>query len=235
MVTHLIKGDFMSIKNYINILTLTGLFNGFSSSELLNIFEKNQYIISKHKKNNIIHFESEKCIYWDIILKGEVIIQKIDEKGNVLTVTEFKVGDNIGGNLLFSKQPYYPMSVLSKSNVDILHINKKLVLELCQNNQDFLIRFLTCISDKTAILTSKIKSISMKTIRESIVEFLKYEYYAQNNPKIKINMTKKELAEKLGVQRTSLSRELGKMKKDGLVLYDQKTITICDLKMIKKT
>jgi len=35
------------------------------------------------------------------------------EKGNVLTVAEFKIGDNLGGNLLFSKYPYYPMSVIA--------------------------------------------------------------------------------------------------------------------------
>src|SRR5690606_34224767 len=117
-------------------------------------------------KGSIIHFESEKCNYWDIILKGQVFVQKFDEKGNVLTITEFKVGDNIGGNLLFSSYPYYPMSVIAKSDTEVLHIAKDFVLQLCHISQNFLVNFLTCISDKTTILTNKIKSISMKSIRE---------------------------------------------------------------------
>ena len=224
----------MSVKNHLSILRLTELFSGFSTEELLNLFKAQNYIISKYNKGCIIHFESEKCNYLDIILKGQVFIQKIDEKGNVLTVAEFKIGDNLGGNLLFSKYPYYPMSVIAKSDTEILHIPKDLVLQLCQTSQDFLVKFLTCISDKTAILTSKIKSISMKSIRESIIEFLNYEYYTQNSKKIKLNMTKKELAERLGIQRTSLSRELNKMKKDGLVDYDAHSITICDFNIIRK-
>ncbi|MDK2934890.1 MAG: hypothetical protein PWP27_2700 [Clostridiales bacterium] len=224
----------MDIKNYLNILKLTGLFDGFSTVELLDLFKTNQYIISQYKKGSIVHFESEICTSWDIILKGEVIVQKIDEKGNVLTVAEFRVGDNTGGNLLFSKHPYYPMSVLAKSDTDILHINKDFVLKLCHNSQDFLIQFLTCISDKTAILTNKIKSISMKSIRESIIEFLNYEYYSQKSKEIKLHMTKKELAERLGIQRTSLSRELNKMKKDGLIDYNARSITICDFDIIRK-
>ncbi|MCM8709437.1 Crp/Fnr family transcriptional regulator [Clostridium sp. SYSU_GA19001] len=224
----------MNIKDYLNILRLTELFGGFSNEELLNLFKTHNYIISKYNKGSIIHFETEKCNYWDIILKGQVFIQKIDEKGNVLTITEFKVGDSIGGNLLFSKYPYYPMSVLAKCDTEILHINKDFVLLLCQISQDFLIQFLTCISDKTAILTSKIKSISMKSIRESIIEFLNYEYYTQKNKKIKLYITKKELAEKLGFQRTSLSRELNKMKKDGLIDYDANYITICNFDIIRK-
>lgn len=224
----------MNIKNYLSILRLTELFDGFSTEELLNLFKTHNYIISKYNKGSIIHFESEKCNYWDIILKGQVFVQKIDEKGTVLTITEFKVGDSIGGNLLFSRYPYYPMSVVAKSDAEILHIDKDFVLQLCQTSQDFLIQFLTCISDKTAILTSKIKSISMKSIKESIIEFLNYEYYSQKSKEIKLNMTKKELAERLGIQRTSLSRELNKMKKDGLIDYDAHSITICDFDIIRK-
>jgi CRP-like cAMP-binding protein len=224
----------MNIKDYLDILKLTGLFDEFSAKELLNFFKTHNYIISKYNKSSIIHFESEKCNYWDIILKGQVFVQKIDEKGNVLTVAEFKIGDSIGGNLLFSKYPYYPMSVIAKSDTEILHIPKDFVLQLCQTSQDFLVKFLTCISDKTAILTSKIKSISMKSIRESIIEFLNYEYYTQKSKEIKLNMTKKELAERLGIQRTSLSRELNKMKKDGLIDYNAHSITICDFDIIRK-
>ncbi|QXM06609.1 Crp/Fnr family transcriptional regulator [Crassaminicella indica] len=225
----------MNIKKYLNILKLTDLFREFSSMELLDLFKTNKYTLSQYKKGSIIYFESETCTSLDIILKGEVIVQKIDEKGNVLTVTEFRATNNIGGNLLFSKHPYYPMSVLAKSDTDILHINKDFVLQLCQNNQAFLIQFLTCISDKAAILTNKIKSISMKSIRASIIDFLNYEYYSQKNTTIKLHMTKKELAERLGIQRTSLSRELNKMRKDGLLTYDAHSITICDLSIIKKT
>lgn len=224
----------MEINDYLNILKITGLFNGFSTLELNGLFKTNQYTISKYKKNAIVHFESEKCTSWDIILKGEVTVQKIDEKGNVLTVANFRVGENIGGNLLFSKQPYYPMSIIAKSDCEILHISKSFVLLLCQSCQDFLVQFLTCISDKTTILTNKLKSITMKSIRESIIEFLNYEYYLQNSKEIKIHMTKKELAERLGIQRTSLSRELNKMKKDGLVDYSPQTITICDFSIIRK-
>lgn len=224
---------YLDIKNYLYILKLTDLFNGFSNEELLDLFNTSNSFISKYPKDSIIHFESEKCKYWEVILKGEVHVQKIDKKGNILTITEFNVGENIGGNLLFSKFPYYPMSVIAKSNTEILRISKDFILQLCQRNQNFLVEFLTCISDKTIILTNKIKSISMKSIRDSIIEFLNYEYYSQKTKNIKLNMTKKELAERLGIQRTSLSRELNKMKKDGLVDYNAQSITICDLSIIK--
>ncbi len=69
----------------------------------------------------------------------------------------------------------------------------------------------------------------MKTIRQCIIDFLMYESFSQNSRTIKLGYTKKELAEKFGIQRPSLSRELNKMRKDGLIEYDAHSITIIDI------
>lgn len=224
----------MNLENYINILRLTDLFSSFSKQELLSLFNEYTPRISHYTKNSIIHFESEKCLTLDIILEGKIIIQRIDEHGDILTITNFGIGDVIGGNLLFGNNNSYPMTVIAKSNCSILHLQREFVLELCQKNKNFLIEFIKSISEKTFILTNKIKTISRKSLRESIIDFLNYEYYTQGTLKINLKITKKELAEKLGVQRTSLSRELNKMKKNGLVDYDKDSIIIKDLNIIKK-
>jgi Mn-dependent DtxR family transcriptional regulator len=69
----------------------------------------------------------------------------------------------------------------------------------------------------------------MKTIRQCIIEFLIYESYSQNSKTVKLELTKKELAEKFGIQRPSLSREFNKMRRDGLIEYDAHSITIIDM------
>ena len=62
------------------------------------------------------------------------------------------------------------------------------------------------------------------------MNYLNYESKKQNSNHIKLNITKKALAEKIGVQRTSLSRELAKMRKDGLIQFDSDTITLLKYK-----
>jgi len=222
------------IKNkFLNILKINKLFKDIPSDTIIKYYNENKLIFSDYKKNSVIHFESEVCKYVDIIIEGEVIVQRIDEKGNVLTITQFVGGDNLGENLLFSNHPVYPMSIIAKKDTILLQVSKELILELCQENKNFLLQFLNCISVKTNILTSKIQSISLKSIRESIIDFLNYEYRLQGNYKINLEMSKKDLAERLGIQRTSLSRELNKMKKDGLVDFDAHSITVKDLKILK--
>jgi CRP-like cAMP-binding protein len=84
----------------------------------------------------------------------------------------------------------------------------------------------TVISDKAIMLTDTINLISLKSIRQCIIAFLRYEYHIQKNTVIKLNISKKDFAERLGIQRTSLNRELNKMRKDGLLEYDARTVTL---------
>ncbi len=217
---------------YIPLLKNIDLFKDLSFEDLNYLFTKDLYEIKNYKKNSVIYFQNEKCTRFDIILKGTILVQEIDLKGNALTITDFTVGDVLGGNLLFSNKNFYPMTVLAKIDVTILHIRKDLILKLCQTNVVFLINFLESISDKTLILTDKIKALSMKTIRQCIIDFLIYESFLQKSRIIKLELTKKELAEKFGIQRPSLSRELNKMRKDGLIEYDAYSITIIHMKLL---
>jgi len=223
----------MNIEKHVSLIKVNKLFKDISTVELVNYLNSGSCSITNYYKNSLIHFESEVCQTLDIILKGEVRVQRIDEQGNSLTITDFGFGDSIGGNILFSKHPHYPMTIISKTGCTILHINRSLVLQLCQTNETFLLEFLTCISDITTILTNKIKVISSKSIRESVFDFLRYEYYIRKRNRIILSMTKKELAERLGIQRTSLSRELNKMRKDGLIDFDADSITIMNLDFLK--
>ncbi|MGH4117598.1 Crp/Fnr family transcriptional regulator [Clostridium sp.] len=214
---------------YIPLLKKFDLFKDLSFEDLNHLFTKDLYEIKNYKKNSVIYFQNEKCTRFDIILKGTILVQKIDSNGNALTISDFTIGDVLGGNLLFSHKNFYPMTIIAKTDTIILHIKKDLILKLCQTNVVFLNNLLESISDKTLILTDKIKSLSMKTIRQCIIDFLIYESFSQSSNTIKLKYTKKELAEKFGIQRPSLSRELNKMKKDGLIKYDTHSITIIDI------
>lgn len=210
------------------------LFKCLSEDELESVLSNNNYNIKNYNKNSIIYMQNEKCKSLDIILEGIVSVQKINSEGNVLTINDFMSGDVIGESLVFSIDNKYPMTVFAKNDVTILNIKKELILKLCQSNECFLISFLHSLSSKALILSDKIKSLTLKTLRQCIIEYLLFEYYAQDSTKIKLNMTKKDLAEKIGVQRSSLSRELNKMRKDGLIDFNAKFIFIKDIDLLSK-
>lgn len=214
------------MKKYIELIKKVELLESISLEDVNSYITDGSFRINKYEKNNIIHFVGDPCSKLEIILMGKVVIERIDEAGNLMTITEFFGGDILGGNLLFSKNPNFPMTVTAKEASIILEIEVSRLFSLFSENQDFLKSYLQYVSDNTVILSDRIKHFVNRTIRESIISFLNFERIKQNSNHIKLNMTKKALAERIGVQRTSLSRELSKMRDEGLINYDSKTIKI---------
>lgn len=188
--------------------------------------------IKKYRQGEIIHFDGDHCHSIEIIIYGQVVIERIDDAGNLMTITEFLPDDILGGNLLFSKNPHYPMMVTAKTDSTLLSIPKILVFDFCATNIEFLRVYLEYISDHSILLGDKIKHYVNRSIRESLIAYLKSEYKLQNNQTLQLRISKKSLADRIGVQRTSLSRELQKMKNEGLVDYDKTSISILDRRIL---
>lgn len=202
------------------------MFSCFTEVELEEVFHLSPYQIKEYDKGEIVHLQNEVSETMDIILDGELSVQKIDKEGNILKVVVFTGGETLGANLLFASSNFYPMTVVAESKTVVLHIYKELILELSKRNIKFMDALLREVSDKALVLTNTIDGIALKTIRERINDFLKYESHIQKSKKVRLNMSKKDLAQRMGIQRSSLSRELNKMQKDGLIEFDSKTITI---------
>lgn len=219
----------MSLKKYITILKGTPLFKDFDIEHINDIISDSDYAIKSYNKEDIIYIEDEKCSNLSIVLEGMVEIQKIDASGKVLTVAQFECGDNFGENLIFGDKNFYPMTVVSKSKSLVLHIPKPTVVKLCQDNAVFLNEFLRTLSNRAVNLSAKLKEVTLKTIRQKICEFLLSKYDITKSSTINIGMSKKDWADKIGVQRPSLSRELIKMKEEGIIDYDKDTVIIKDI------
>ncbi len=214
------------MKNYLELMLQIDLIKSIDPQEIESSLTKGSCKIAEYGKNNIVHFVGEVCSKLEIILAGKVVIERIDESGNRMTIAEFFSEDVLGGNLMFSKNPYYPMTVTAKQPTFILEISKDRLFQLFLNNHEFLKNYLEYVSDHTVILGDRINHYVNRTIRESILSYLDYERKKQNSHIIKLNITKKALAERIGVQRTSLSRELAKMREEGLIKFDNKSIEL---------
>lgn len=67
---------------------------------------------------------------------------------------------------------------------------------------------------------------SPKTIRARLYSYFAHQTKVNNSNNITIDLNRQQLADYLGVERTALSKELSKMKKDGLIDYSRNSFTI---------
>ena len=154
------------MKKYLELMRQFDLIKSIKPEEIESYLSEGSCNITEYGKNNIVHFVGEFCSKLEIILSGKVVIERIDESGNLMTIADFYGGDVLGGNLMFSKNPYYPMTVTAKDATFILEINKDRLFQLFSDNHEFLRSYLEYVSDHTVILGDRIKHYVNRTIRE---------------------------------------------------------------------
>ena len=81
------------------------------------------------------------------------------------------------------------------------------------------------LAKKNLILNQKVRILSRKSLRDRILIYLG-TLPKDKNDFVKIPFTKTALAEYLGVNRSALSRELGRMQNEGLLVIDGKKIKV---------
>lgn len=70
-------------------------------------------------------------------------------------------------------------------------------------------------------------------MRQKIADYILTEYKRQQNLYIELSVSRKEMAESLGVTRPSLSRELAAMKDESIIDYHKNTIKINNLQLLE--
>lgn len=210
----------------INQLRFIDMINFIDEDTLTYQLSSGGIILRTYPKNQIIHHQMDACTSLDIILEGRLTINRYNVDGNTVHITQFNKGDSLGGNLLFSTNNMYPFDISAIEETRLLQITKETVIEFLEQDRQFLLSFLEDLSDKAKILTHIINTLSERTLRQKITQFIDKEVALQHSKVIHLTITKKLLAERFGVARTSLSRELKSMQDEGLIEMHHKMIYV---------
>ena len=218
----------------VEVLNKCVLFKSINNNEITEVLQGINYEVSNFKKDEIIAIEEEECISIGIILDGIVEIQKTFPSGNIVTLNRFKSGNIFGEAIVFSKKHVYPATIVAVDNSKVMFVHKNDIIRLCSISDKFLGNFMTVLSNRILMLNSKIKILSHETIRKKIANFLLDEYSKQDNKFLEFSYGRKKMAEVLNVPRPSLSRELIKMRDEGIIDFDRNIIKIIDVNLLEE-
>jgi len=211
------------------------LFKGLNLQELHNLIISINYSISDNCKKGteyqtcIVALEGDICDSLGIVIDGELEVQKHYASGKIVTLAKLNKGKIFGEAIAFSETNIYPATIVSNRGSIILYISKKDIISMCSSYPKVLNNFMQLLSSKILLLNRKIKELSFETLRQKISNYLLSQYEFQKNLSLILPMSRKNLADHLGVQRPSLSRELINMKNDGLITFDKNLIEIKNL------
>ena len=205
------------------------LFKDMNYVDIDNFLKVSNFTIKKYLKGNLVVLEDSKCEELGILRKGLLEVQSLYSSGKSLTLNRLKPAEIFGEIILFSKSNIFPSTIKAIEDSEIMFIKKANLMNCLSNCHRFMENFLTLLSDRLFMLNKKIKMLTMENIRQKIGDFLREEYKKQKTLIIKVALSRQEMAEHMGIQRPSLSRELSRMREEGIIEFDKEFIVLKDL------
>ncbi len=205
------------------------LFMQLPSDKLKRLISDNQLYLKNHSKGTTVYNQKDQCKTFDIVISGSLVAYSLLESGSAMTMFEFSKGHMLGANLLFGDTHTYPFTIYCLSDAQLLHITKKAV-SIFLHDYNFTMQFIGMLSLNSQKLNRKITMATQKTLKENLLEYLRQQSIIQHSNVIVLPISKKQLADYLGVQRPSLFRELKNLKDEGIIGISNRTIFLNMLK-----
>lgn len=214
--------------NY-DFLTKTSMFHGCGQEEISDLLSGLKHSIREYKKGSIIYHSGVIVPDLGMVLEGSVQIESVDLFGvkSILGISE--KGDVFAESYACIPDQPLLVDVAAREDTTVLFINIPALLSANtgQGCTSLLIRNLLGIaSRKNLRLSMRIFHSSPKKIRARLYSYFSEQVTVQGSTHIRIPLDRQQLADYLGVERTALSKELGKMKKEGLLDYHKNDFKI---------
>ena len=98
----------------------------------------------------------------------------------------------------------------------------------CTFHSNLLSNLLKIVAQNNLALNDKIEIMSKRTTKEKIMAFLVKEAKRQGAASFEIEMDRQTMADYLGVERSAMSAEIGKLRKEGRIQAEKRRFTISD-------
>lgn len=210
-------------------LTKIALMQGLNEQEISLILNCLQAKIKKYEKGETIFQEGEKIEEIGIIFSGTVTVQRNDYWGNRSIVALLGEMDVFGETFACLNQAS-DVQVIAEEASEILFLQVNRVLTTCSSSCQFhnrLIRNLleTC-ARKNYQMNVKVDILSQKTTREKLLTFLSRQAIYLGKQQFEIPFNRQQLADYLSVDRSAMTVELGKLKREGIIDFQKNVFTL---------
>lgn len=214
-------------------LSQISLFHGTSEEELEIMRQMNCIHRQHFEKNEVIFHMGEVISDLGVVLSGSVLIENTDLWGNRSILSHIPEGHVFAETYAFCNEPLMVSAVTAEPS-EILFLNLNLLFNFQKGSfqqgnhffsdeitgQNSIIRNLLHISmQKNLTLSSRIFCTTPKTIRERLLIYLSAQAVKFQSTTFEIPFNRQGLADYLNLDRSALSKELGRMRDEGILKF----------------
>ena len=206
------------------------LFEGIAPDKLETMLHCIGYHVKSYAKGESLALEEADIQQVGLLLSGTVDMVKEDIWGGKTMLVRIGPGELFGETFACGADTLSTVSFLAAENCEVLFLPFRRMMHTCSNTCEFHHRLIenmvTQLAEKNRSLMQKVEVVSRKTLREKILAYLAQQMQRQGGRYLELPLGRTELADFLCADRSALTRELSKMREDGLIDYDRNTFRV---------
>lgn len=205
------------------------IFAGIAQEEYEEMARRGCIRLADYPKEEVLLRTGDKTEEFGILLSGKIHIENIDLWGSRMILHSILPGGAFGETYAFCQAPMM-VDVLAVEQSQVLWVRLTALLSP-QNEREgwyhkLLRNVLILSTQKNLAWSSRVFCISAKTIRGRVMTYLSSEALRTGKRQFTIPFDRQQMADYLNVERSALSKELGKMQREGILTFRKNTFCL---------
>lgn len=210
---------------YLESVINSGLFKELKKTDYMDAFDQLKISGRNYKSGETIFFEGDIIDKFCIVNKGSVRSEKTYLNGEVHIIDIFEEGAVFGLAVAASRSRITAVDFISNEETTVVFVSMHSIQKNKHANE--LNKALTyMLADNNIKMSNKIEILAERGLRDRIMVYLNVLRIKSGSDTVTIKMSREQLAQFLCVNRSALSNELSKMKRDGLIDFKGTRFTI---------
>lgn len=203
-----------------DIINKTILFKGLTNVERTDCLKALSAKEKSYKKGSVVLSAGEKTARMGLVLSGSVTIESNDVWGNCTVLSHVGPGQVFAETYALLTDEVMLVDVVANEDCKILFIKSSDIFQVnsAVSWKEKLMKNLLIISaNKNLNLSGRSFHTSPKSCRGRLLAYLNTVSLQKNSTEFDIPFDRQQLADYLNLERTNMSKELTKMKADGII------------------
>lgn len=225
------------MEDMIRVLSRCVLFRGLSEEEIAELCRCLGARQTTYRKGEALWFSGDAVDRCGIVLSGRICAENISGDGHRSIVASHGPGAVFGDALMSLPGSVSPADIRAAEPSSVLFLPFEKLMGgcagCCRAHTRLRQNLLAEISEKFFALRRKISYLSIRSLRGRIARLLLDEAGLRRSDTFSLGCSREELADTLGVNRSALSRELGRMKGEGILDTYRDSFKLLDRKRLQ--
>ena len=209
------------MKDFLSVIRSSQLFSGVTETELTAVLACLDVKKTDFPKEAYLMHIGDTAEAIGLVLSGSVLVIQEDIWGNRNILSKAGPGQTFAAAFACAPGSRLNVSVVAEAPVTAMFLNVKRILTVCPSactHHSRIIRnLLGELAGKNLRFSEKLTHMGQRTTRAKLMSYFSAEAQRLGKYEFDIPFSRQQLADYLGVERSGLSLELGKMRGEGLL------------------